>query len=264
MKIAYSSSFIERSISGAVSFLKESVSSDECASRGGLLQSIDPRIKVITVALFLLTVLFTKSIVVLAYLYAVCLMLAYLSKINIGFFLKRTWIFIPLFSVCIAIPAIFSAFTPGEVILSFNVWGTNLSITRQGFFGASLFVMRVIASVSFAALLSITTKHFELLKVLRIFKVPQIFVMILGMSYRYIYLFADIIEKTYLAIKARVGIRVHCRKGQHVVAWNMASLWYRSYRLNEDVYSAMLSRGYGGEPVAANDFKSAPRDWVRS
>jgi len=258
---SHRSNFIERSIVGAVSFLKESVYSDEYALRDGFLQSIDPRIKLLTFAFFILAVLFTKSIIVSFYLYVVCLILVYLSKINIGFFLRRTWIFIPLFSVCIAIPALFSAFTPGEALISFNVAGAHLAITRQGLFGASLFVMRVITSVSFAILLSITTRHFELLKVLRIFKIPQVFVMILGMCYRYIYLFADIIENTYLAIKARVGTRVHYKKGQSVVAWNMASLWYRSYRLNEDVYNAMLSRGYRGEPVVTDDFKSAPRDW---
>lgn len=254
--------FIERSITGAVSFLKESVFSDEYASKRGFLQSIDPRMKLVTFALFLLTVLFTKNIIVAAYLYAVCLMLAYLSKIDLGFFLKRTWIFIPLFSIFIAIPALFSFFTPGEAILSFNVAGLHLAITRQGLLGASLFVMRVITSVSFVILLAITTKHFELLKVLRVFRVPQVFVMILGMCYRYIYLFADIVENTYLAIKSRVGVLVHYKKGQHIVAWNMASLWYRSYQLNEDVYNAMLSRGYRGEPVAIDDFRTRPVDWV--
>ena len=254
--------FIERSIMSALCFLKESVFSDEYASKGGFLQSIDPRIKFITFAIFLLTALFTHSIFVCSCLYILCLALTYLSKINLGFFLKRTWIFIPLFSLFIAIPALFSVFTPGEAIAVFKVLGFKLIITRQGLSGALLFVTRVIASVSFAVLLSITTKHFELLKVLRIFKIPQVFVMILGMCYRYIYLFIEVVENTYLAIKSRIGRKVHYKKGQHIVAWNIASLWYRSYQLNEAVYSAMLSRGYKGEPVVLNDFKTRPRDWA--
>lgn len=264
MSAINSGNFVERSIIGAVSFLKESVFSDEYASRKGLLQSIDPRIKLVTLALCLLTVLFTKSIAAIACLYAISLVFTYLSKIDLIFFLKRTWIFIPLFSLFIAIPALFSAFTPGDAILSFNAPGLQLIITRQGLHGASLFIMRVITSVSFAVLLSITTRHFELLKVLRIFRVPQVFVMILGMCYRYIYLFVEVIENTYLAIKSRAGTGMHYRKGQHVVAWNMASLWYRSYLFNEEVYSAMLSRGYGGEPVIFNDFKTKLSDWLWS
>jgi cobalt/nickel transport system permease protein len=42
----------------------------------------------------------------------------------------------------------------------------------------------------------------------------------------------------------------------------MASLWHRSYLLNEMVYGAMLSRGYAGEPVVLHDFKTRLRDWV--
>jgi cobalt/nickel transport system permease protein len=189
-------------------------------------------------------------------------MLACLSRIDLRFFLKRTWVFIPIFSLFIAIPAIFSVFTPGEAFLSFKLMGLNFIITRQGVGGAVLFVARVITSVSFAVLLSLTTKHFELLKVLRVFKVPHIFVMVLGMCYRYIYLFVEVVENTYLAIKSRIGGKIHYKKGQRIVAWSMASLWYRSYRLNEAVYGAMLSRGYSGEPVVFHDFKSKPGDWA--
>ncbi|MFH0775000.1 MAG: cobalt ECF transporter T component CbiQ [bacterium] len=248
--------FIERSITGILSFLKESIFADEYAAKKGFLQSLDPRIKVITFILFILSILLTRSIAVCLFLYAVCLMLAFFSKVHLGFFLKRTWIFIPLFSLFIAIPAIF--ITPGETL--FSVQG--LTVTRQGLFGAALFVSRVIASVSYAILLSLTTKHFALLRVLRIFGIPQVFVMILGMSYRYIYLFLEVVENTYLAIKSRVGTKLHYKKGQHIIAGNISSLWQRSYYMNEAVYNAMLSRGYTGEPIILNDFKTKLRDWA--
>jgi energy-coupling factor transporter transmembrane protein EcfT len=83
-----------------------------------------------------------------------------------------------------------------------------------------------------------------------------------GMCYRYVYLFVEIIENTYLAIKSRVGGRLHYKKGQSVVAWNIAFLWQRSYRLNEDVYKSMLSRGYSGEPVEKETFKAGVKDWA--
>jgi len=254
--------FVERSIVGALAFLKESVFSDDCASKKGFLQSLDPRIKTATLLLFVIQVLLAKNIVLLLCLYTASLLLACLSKIRLGFFLKRTWIFIPLFSLFIALPAIFSIFTPGETLAIWKIAGLKLVITRQGLSGAAFFVTRVITSVSFVVLLSITTRHFELLKVLRIFKVPQVFVMTLGMCYRYIFLFIGIIENTYLAIKSRVGTKIHSKKGQRIVAFNIASLWQRSYQLNEDVYQAMLSRGYNGEPLVLNNFKAGLQDWL--
>ena len=254
--------FIDCTIRGVLSFLKESIFAYEYATKKGFLQSLDPRIKVITFLLFITGVLFAKSITISLFLYAVCLTLAYFSNIDMGFFLKRTWIFIPIFSIFIAIPALFNAFTPGEPIFIISISGIKMSITRQGLAVSTLFVIRVISSVSFTVLLSITTKHFALLKVLRIFKVPQVFIMTLGMCYRYIFLFLEVVENTYLAIKSRVGTHSHHKKGHHIVAWNISSLWCKSYYLNQDVYNAMLSRGYTGEPVILDNFQTKLRDWI--
>jgi cobalt/nickel transport system permease protein len=234
-----SNSFIQRSILGALAFLKELIFSEELAMRQGFLQSLDPRIKLATFLLLIVQIVLTRSILILFFLYLFCGLLVLISKINLGYFLKRTWIFIPLFALLIAIPA-----------AMINVYS------------AIIFVMRVLVCVSFAVLLSITTKHFELLKALRFFKVPQVFVMTMGICYRYIYLFVEMIQQTFLAIKSRVGVLVHYKSGQKIVAWSMAVLWQRCVKLNEEVYSAMLSRGYQGEAVSWNDFKIKARDWM--
>jgi cobalt/nickel transport system permease protein len=256
-----SNNFIQRTILGALAFLKDSIFAQEYALQNGYLQSLDPRVKIVTFLLFMIKVLWTRSLPTLFLLYALCLLLAAVSKINLGFFLKRTWFFIPLFSLFIAIPALFSKFSPGQELVAWDLLGLKFIITRPGFSGALIFVIRVVTSVSFIVLLSITTRHFELLKVLRIFKIPQIFVMTLGMCYRYVYLFVEIIQNTYLAIKSRVGEAVKYNRGQGIVAGNIASLWNRSLQLNEEVYCAMLSRGYQGEALAWNDFKIKARDW---
>jgi cobalt/nickel transport system permease protein len=254
--------FIGRSIKGALSFFRESVLSEEYASRRAFLQSLDPRLKSAAFLLLCLITLITRNLYAVIFLYLFCLALAAISKINLGFFLKRTWIFIPLFSLFIAIPALFSFISPGEALFGFNFFGLQFVITRPGLAAALLFVARVITSVSLIILLGLTTRHFALLRVLRIFKVPQVFVMVLGMSYRYIYLFVEIVQDTYQGIRSRVGEVMPYRKGQSLVAWNIATLWQRSFKLNEDVYSAMLSRGYTGEPVLADEFKTSFKDWA--
>jgi cobalt/nickel transport system permease protein len=260
--VSKNNNFIERSIVGALSFLKESIFAQDHAMQNGFLQSLDPRVKSITFLLFIIQALFTHSIPVLLFLYALCLFLALVSKINLGFFLKRTWVFIPLFALFIAIPSLFSKFSPGEALATWNILGFKFIITRQGLGAALTFIMRVVTSVSFVVLLSITTKHFELLRVLRIFKIPQVFVMTLGICYRYIYLFVGMIEDTYRAIKSRVGTSVRYKSGQNIVAWNIAFLWARSFKLNEEVYRAMLSRGYSSEARVLNEFKARLRDWL--
>ena len=152
----------------------------------------------------------------------------------------------------------FSFVSPGESVMSAGAF----QVTRRGLMSAGFFIGRVITSVSLVVLLSMTTRHFDLLKALRFFGVPQMFVMVLGMCYRYLYLFVEIVENTHRAIRSRVGSGMHHRKGQRVVAWNIAHLWMRSYALNEQVYSAMVSRGFKGEPVTLDHFQTKPRDWL--
>ena len=240
--------FIERSLTSALAFVKDSVFAEEYALKRGFLQALDTRVKIAGMFIFLCAALFSKDLAFLAVLYLVCLLIAALSSVDLLFFIRRTWIFIPLFTLFIALPALFETFSPGEPVFIFGAFGLKFAITRQGLMAASVFFMRVLSSVSFTILLSLTTRHTQLLKALRFLGVPRVFVMTLGMSYRYIYLFIEILQNTFMALKSRIGRPVSVKKGQGVVAWNIASLWQRSYQLQKDVYGAMVSRGYNGEP----------------
>ncbi|MDD5512534.1 MAG: CbiQ family ECF transporter T component, partial [Candidatus Omnitrophica bacterium] len=150
-------SFIERSLQGAFSFLRESIFSEEYAAKAGFLQARDPRLKSLSVLFLLLAVLLTRNVSFLVAMYAFCLFLAYVSSINLGFFLRRTWIFIPLFSLVIVLPVLFDIFTPGDPLMNLRLFGFSLSVTRQGIASAVFFFMRVLTSVSLCILLVLTT-----------------------------------------------------------------------------------------------------------
>ena len=246
----------------ALTFVKDATLCEEHANRTGFLQLLDPRIKAATFLAFLVTAVSLKSAALISWMYLFCLLLAVLSSMPIGFFLIRTWVFIPLFSLCIVIPALFSFVTPGEPVWSFYVLGIKFIVTRQGLDGAVLFVARIATSVSLVVLLSLTTRHAELLKVLRVFGVPQVFVLTVSMCYRYLYLFATMVENIFTAVRSRVGVVTHHKHGQRVVAWNIANTWNRTTQMSEDVYKAMLSRGYAGEPRLLAGFCTGWKDWA--
>jgi len=142
------SKFIERSLSGTLSFVKESLYSQDCAAKNGFLQSLDPRIKTVSFLVFLCVVIFLKNTALIGAMYIFCFCLSCLSRINPGFFLKRTLVFIPIFSLLIVAPAIFSIITPGREIASVNYGGMHVAVTRQGIDTAALFLIRVTTSVS--------------------------------------------------------------------------------------------------------------------
>ncbi|MDD3345824.1 MAG: cobalt ECF transporter T component CbiQ [Candidatus Omnitrophica bacterium] len=254
--------FVEHSLSSFLAFLKDALLSEEVSLRRGFVQSLDPRIKILSFSFLIVAVLFSKSIPVLFCLYSLSIALACVSGIGLFFFLKRTWVFIPLFSLFIALPVLSGNFSPGEKLFALNLGHAAITVTREGVYVFVLFILRIAAMVSFAVLLNITTRHFSLLKALRVFKVPQAFVMVMGICYRYIYLFIGIIENALLSVKSRVGMVRNYKTGQRVAGWNIASLWIRSCRLSEEVYAAMLSRGYCGEPVLEESFRVKLKDWI--
>jgi cobalt/nickel transport system permease protein len=254
--------FIERTIEGTVSLLRETVSVELVAAKNGFLQRRDPRFKCLSAALLLLAVLMSKNVAELAVIYCAILILVGVSSIGLWFFLERTLLFVPIFSFFMVVPAIFNIVTPGEPLVSFKLFAWTLSITHQGVDSAIIFFMRVLDSVSIGVILVLTTRQHVLLKTLRIFRVPQLFVMTMSMSYRYIFLFLDIIQKMFIAIKSRVGFVSSAKQGRKVVGLNMAALWLRSYRMQSQVYDAMVSRGYAGEAQVLDEFRARPLDFI--
>jgi cobalt/nickel transport system permease protein len=256
------SGFGERTLLGIVGLIKSAVENESIAARQGLLQRLDPRLKLLSMVILLAAVLFSRNIAAIAALYACALVLAAVSSISPLFFLKRTLLFVPIFAAAVAVPALFRSVTPGDPLFSFMLFGHSLSITKPGAATAALFVMRVLASVSLAALLVLTTRQQVLLKTLRIFRIPALFVMVAGMCYRYIFLFLDIIQNAFTAVRSRVGFVSSSKTGRRIATVNMAGLWLRSYRMQTQVYSAMIARGYTGEPQVYGEFRIKPRDGV--
>jgi cobalt/nickel transport system permease protein len=255
-------SFIEHTVESAVSVFRNAVISEETASRKGFMQDLDPRFKILTVFFLLTSILFTKSAVVLSGLYLICIILALFSRIGLTFFLKRTLVFIPIFSFFIIFPAIFNIITPGSPAGGPAENPGKIFITIEGLRTSGIFILRVTGSVSFAILLALTTRHTVLLKALRKFGIPQIFVMTFGMTYRYLYFLLSIAQNTLLAVKSRSGSVMTSSSGQKIATGTMTGLWTRSYKMHDQVYKAMLSRGYSGEPLSYDEFKFTIKDII--
>lgn len=254
---------VERTLLGITTFFREALFPEETIKVPGLLQGLDPRIKLLTFALFLLTTSLVQKASVLAGLYLFTLFLAAASGLKLGSFIKRVWVFIPIFSGVIALPALF--LVPGEPLVEiFQLWGLEVSITKQGASSALLFLLRVATSVSFAILLMLTTRWAHLLKALRVFRIPQVFVLILGMAHRYVYLLIALIEEIHLAKKSRTIKGGGLRREQRWVASRIGFLFGKSRWMAEEVYQAMVARGFEGEVKVMHTFKVRGKDllWI--
>jgi cobalt/nickel transport system permease protein len=251
--------FTEKTIRGLSNLTKEIIFSQEYAGRPGLLQGLDPRVKLVTIAALIVAVSLCRRAEALAALYAATLFLAAASKIPAGFFIKRVWFFIPLFSAAIAIPALF--IVPGEPLIHVaQVAARQIVITRQGAESALIFVLRVAASVSFIVLLTLTTKWDSLLRALALLKVPQMFVFIIALSYRYIFFMLNFVGELYAGRRSRTLVPAGGAGGRRWVAGRIGFTLSRAMRMGDEVYEAMASRGFTGETKFINDSRPGARD----
>jgi cobalt/nickel transport system permease protein len=264
---------LEKTLCEIASVLQESVFSEAFATAPGLLQGLDPRVKFAALLLFLVVASLVHSIPVLLAIYLLTLLLAWLSCIGLPFFIKRVWLFIPLFAGIMAIPALFNVITPGEAwVPLFRLpraysWGPYhipqvVGISREGAMGATVFVCRVAASVSLVVLVTLSTPWTYLLKALRVIRVPQIFVLTLGMTYRYILLLVKLVQEMYWAKRSRTIRFSQIRAEQGWIASRMGALFRKSFQLSQEIHGAMCSRGFDGEIRTLQTFKMRARDGI--
>lgn len=255
--------FIERSIADITAMLEKAIFSEELARKDGLLQDLDPRVKVITFLALLLAVNLSQGLLIIVALYFLTLLLAWRSRIPLGFFIKRVWLFMPFFTGLVALPALFNIVTPGEPIVT--LWQTerfHLAITMQGLRTATFLVLRVGVSVSLAILSVLTTPWATLLKALRVLRLPQVFILILGMAYRYAFLLLHTASSMLLARQSRTVGRLSGGENRRWIAASAGTLLAKSYHLSQGVYLAMLSRGFQGEAQTLDTFRLKTSDWL--
>lgn len=265
--------FVAKTLAEITEAIQSSIFSDDYANMDGLMQNLDPRVKILSILALLVVTGLARDINVLCVLYGMTLMLALASRLSVFFFIKRVWAFIPIFAGIIAIPALFNIVTPGETLFTVVSFASPhhfgpfsipkaITITAQGAATATMLVMRVATSVSLGVLLVVTTPWVSLLKALSVLRMPDVLIMILAMTYRYIQLFMRTVEGMLLARKSRQISDLKMKDAHGWIASRLGVLVGKSYRLSNDVHLAMISRGWSENPRLMNDFNVRRIDWL--
>lgn len=252
--------WLEQTLAGITGSIEQAIFSERLARLPGGLQALDPRAKLGMFLAMLLAAGLTGSVVILLALHAVVLAAARASHVPVVGFLRRTWLGIPLFAGVVVIPSLF--LVPGPPLLALTLGPVHLAPSVPGVAGAVLLVARVGTSVSLAVLLVTTTPWADVLKALRAVRVPQLFVLVLSMTYRYIFLFLHTANGVLLARKSRVVGRAGGAEQRRWIGGTMGNLAGRAFRMSNDVYAAMMARGFTGEARTYATYRMRGRDWV--
>ncbi len=248
---------LEHTLSEISATIERSLFAEEISQRTGWLQGLDPRVKLLGTFALLLAVGLSHSLVVLACLYLLALLLAWGSAIPASFFIRRVWLALPFFTGVLVLPALFM--TPGATLFTLPL---GLVVTRPGLMTALFLLLRVSTSVSLTLLLILTTPWNSVLSALSILRIPDAFILILGMTYRYIYVLLRLANDLFQARRSRVVGRLDGKKERQMIAASATTLLNHSLNLSSEVYLAMQSRGFTGRAVTLKPFKMQRRDWI--
>lgn len=236
---------------------------EDTAARGGFLQGLDTRGKLLGILLLLVTATLLHALPLLALLAAGALAAGLASRIPPARLL-RSGLMAGLFTALIAAPATLNLITPGPPVL--RLWEEvapahgGVSMTGPGLVVAGRLVLRVLACVLLVQLLAATTRPERLFGGLRTLGVPALFVMLLSMMQRYLVLLLRIAEETHLGHISRSLTAGRVYEEQGWVAAGIGSLFRRTYALANLVFLAMLARGYTGEAHLYHREHWRPRD----
>jgi cobalt/nickel transport system permease protein len=252
--------WLERTIAEVAGSIERAVFTEEHARKPGWLQRIDPRAKLGMFVALVLAAGLSNALPVLIVLYVIILFAARASRVPFDFFVRRVWLGIPIFAGEVILPSIF--FAPGTRLFDLALGPLHLAPSIPGLTGAVVFVARVGVSVSLAVLLVLTTPWADVLKSLQALRVPQVFILLLSMTYRYIFLFFRTANGMFEARKSRVVGRTTGNEQRGWITGSMMSLLNRSFKMSNDVYAAMMARGFTGAIRSYTTYRMQTADWV--
>jgi cobalt/nickel transport system permease protein len=250
--------FIEATVVSFARALGRALISEEIARQRGLLQLLDPRVRVIGLFVLMLAVILSRKLSVVLVLFLAAVMIALFSSVSISTLAKRVWLLVLAFTGVIALPAIFV--TPGNPLATFA--GGSMHVTTQGLRAAAMLIARVETAVTFSTLLILCTPWTQVLKALRSFHLPEEAIVILAMTHRYIFLLVETASQMWDSRKSRTVGSLRGVEQRRIATRTAGVLLSRSIDLSNEVYLAMQSRGFRGDIFILTEFRMKSRDYV--
>ena len=223
--------------------LAEVLENEELARSDGALQGLDPRTRLGTVLLLAVTVSFLHTIPAIVAVIVATMVLAAASNVSVVSFSRKVWASAGFFAVLLAAPAMTGWISPGPVIVGQGAF----SITVPGVIIATRLILRVIAGAGIGLLVVWTTRWSDLLGGLSAMRMPDVIVATLAMTQQQIVSLMRTVENIHLARESRMLGTGTAAENRSWVVDRMAFVANRSFRTADEVYDAMLARGFSGE-----------------
>ena len=251
--------FVERTARGLLDATSRALFAEDMAAASGFLQHLDPRVKLAGIGALIVATVAVHRLWVLAAILGAGAVLALASHIPVRLLAARVWLAVPAFTGAIALPAIF--LTPGAALWRVPLLGWP--VTEPGLRGAAFLLLRAETAATLSMLLILTTLWTRLLHALRYFRAPAALVAILGMSYRYMFLFLTTARDMFESRESRlVGVLAPSDR-RRLAAASAGVLLGKTLQVSGEVHMAMQARGFRGEVRLLDELQMRTSDWLR-
>jgi len=231
-------------------FLEHSLFEEKNVYRNGLMQKVSPEEKLVLTFLIIATTLVEEKPLSISLFFALSLILSFLSKVDFLEFLKRTFIFIPLYALVISFPRLFLGNQKDIVIRFFNLeLGTSFASLNQFL----TFNFRVVVATSLVVLITMTTTIGELSNTLKKIRLPREISISILLTYRLLFVYLTKIRDLALSIESRrvAEERVGLKETGRLVS----NLLLRGFEESELVFLALESRNFEEVSILRRDEK---------
>lgn len=167
-----------------------------------------------------------------------------LGKTPIGLYFKLLLAPMGFAVIGVLIIAFFSG--SGPEMLTFELLGYPLSIRSDGFELALLVLSRSISGMCCLYFLALTTPMIELFSVLKASRLPESFIELSMLIYRYIFVFLDMAMCIRYAQTVRLGYS-NFKRSINSLGMLASTLFIRSWEQGDKLFLAMNSRCYDGK-----------------
>ena len=208
-------SFLDKTIMNSASAVKSIYVQAENAARENFIQKISPPVKLILLIYLVVVISIVRrpetQIIITLFIFP----MYFIARLGILEVYKKIFSLAFVFGFIVVLPASLNIITPGKIIFNlftlskpFHFWiytiPQNIGFTENGFKVILLIFLRILNSVSFAMLIIFTSSFPSFVKSFKILGVPDAFLMIISLAYKYIFILSRTIEDTYFALKSRL------------------------------------------------------------
>lgn len=123
-----------------------------------------------------------------------------------------------------------------------------------------IIIFKTLITAIMVNILSFSTRWYEAARALKLFFVPDIFILVLEITLRYIFILGEAALEMLYALKLK-SIGKNNKKYTPLAAV-IGSLFLKSKDMGEEMYSAMECRGFTGEYSKASNFILNSTDWI--